>query len=83
MAGPSVAFCPRCGRQLVLRRPKSARAHYAHRPGESCRERTVSRLLIVEKTEPTLRMSFAARSSAGADVDQLELGFGDEDTQTQ
>lgn len=31
------AMCPSCGSALVLRRPRSRTAHYAHKAGESCR----------------------------------------------
>lgn len=31
------ALCPACGNALVLRRPRTRTAHYAHKAGESCR----------------------------------------------
>ena len=31
------AMCPACGNALVLRRPRTRTAHYAHKAGESCR----------------------------------------------
>lgn len=53
----TLAYCPRCGNELTLRTPQRRAPHFAHHPGQACRNpHTARRTPRASRTAPAPSM---------------------------